>query len=105
MELQAAIKGLEAVPDGSVPIVVTDSSYVRNGVTKWAGAWKRNGWRLSGGGAVKNRDLWEILVDLSERKGAQWEWVKAHSGDAMNEAVDTQARKMALHLHHGHVSE
>lgn len=99
MELQAAIKGLESVPDGSGPTVVTDSSYVKNGVTKWAAAWQRNGWRLSGGGAVKNRDLWELLVDLSTRKGARWEWVKAHSGDVMNEAVDAQARNMALTLH------
>lgn len=96
MELTAAIKALESVEDLSGPVVVTDSVYVKKGVTEWSPAWAARGWRLSGGGEVKNRDLWERLVGLSQRKAASWEWVRAHSGHPLNEAVDTRARQMAM---------
>lgn len=46
MELMAAIAGLEALPNnGLLVTVVSDSKYVVNGIMKWIGTWKRNGWR------------------------------------------------------------
>jgi ribonuclease HI len=92
MELTGAIRALESF--GADIVVVTDSTYVRNGVTKWAQTWVRNGWKTSGGGQVKNRDLWERIMSLIT-PATSWEWVKAHSGEPMNEAVDSAARAQA----------
>ena len=93
MELTAVIRGLER--HGSGPVTVyTDSKYVKDGITKWIHGWKRNGWKTSTGGQVKNRSLWEQL-DRLMTPFITFEWVKAHNGDKWNEAVDTLAKKCA----------
>jgi len=90
MELTAVIRGLERYGDGPVK-VYTDSKYVMDGITKWIKGWKKNGWKTSTGGAVKNRLLWEQL-DKLVTEFVTFEWVKAHNGDHWNEEVDTLAR-------------
>ena len=60
MELTAVDEAIRSNP-GSL-VVVTDSTYVKNGLEKWSKAWVRNGWRTKDGKEVKNRDLWEPLV-------------------------------------------
>src|SRR5690606_40854211 len=54
MELMAAISALEALTRPSEITVITDSAYVKNGVTQWLHGWKRNGWRTAGRKPVKN---------------------------------------------------
>lgn len=95
-ELTAVIRGLERYGGGPVT-VFTDSKYVIDGITKWIRGWKRNGWKTSTGGDVKNRSLWEQL-DVLVTEFVHFEWVKAHNGDRWNEAVDTLARKVASTL-------
>jgi ribonuclease HI len=92
MELAAVIAGLSALK-GSVPVVLyTDSRYVRDGVTRWLGDWKRRGWRTASGSAVRNRDLWEHLEGLLGNRPIDWQWVRGHDGIGYNERVDRLAR-------------
>jgi len=92
MELMAAITALEALSRPSAITVVTDSAYVKNGVTEWIHAWKRRGWRTSGGAAVKNIELWQRLDAAQARHQVIWRWIRGHSGHAENERADALAR-------------
>ena len=98
MELRGALEGLtKAFELGHREVrVFTDSNYVKMGMTQWIQGWERKGWTTASGGEVKNQELWKKLLALSRKfLNVQWEWVKAHNGDPMNEAVDTLARKTA----------
>ncbi|WP_170344826.1 ribonuclease HI [Ruegeria atlantica] len=92
MELLAAISALEALERPSKITVVTDSAYVKNGVTGWISGWKRNGWKTSNKKPVKNVDLWQRLDEAQERHDVTWEWVKGHAGHPENEKADELAR-------------
>lgn len=92
MELMAAISALETLSRDSAVIVVTDSAYVKNGVTEWIHAWKRKNWRTAGGAAVKNVDLWQRLEAAQARHQVEWRWIKGHAGHAENERADALAR-------------
>jgi ribonuclease HI len=91
MELIAAIEALNALKRPCRVELYTDSSYVRDGITKWIHGWRRNGWRTSGRKPVKNADLWESLVEAAARHQVDWHWVKGHSGHAENDRVDALA--------------
>ncbi len=92
MELLAAISALEALARPSELTVVTDSAYVKNGVTEWIHGWKRNGWRTAGRDPVKNADLWQRLDAAQARHKVVWRWIKGHAGHAENERADALAR-------------
>ena len=92
MELMAAISALEVLERPSAVTVVTDSAYVKNGVTSWIHAWKRNGWRTADRKPVKNADLWQRLDAAQERHNVTWTWVKGHAGHPENERADELAR-------------
>ncbi len=92
MELQAAISALEALERPSPITVVTDSAYVKNGVTGWIHGWKRNGWKTSARKPVKNVDLWQALDAAQARHDVTWEWIKGHAGHTENERADLLAR-------------
>jgi len=92
MELLAAIQALEALSRSSTLTIVTDSAYVKNGVTSWIHGWKRNGWRTSSKKPVKNEDLWRRLDEAQNRHDVTWEWVKGHAGHPENERADELAR-------------
>jgi ribonuclease HI len=92
MELLAAISALEALTRASVITVVTDSAYVKNGVSTWIHGWKRNGWRTSDKKPVKNVDLWQRLDEAQARHRVTWEWIKGHAGHPENERADELAR-------------
>ncbi len=76
MELLAAISALETLAKPSVLTIVTDSAYVKNGVTEWIHSWKRNGWRTAGRDPVKNAELWQRLDLAQARHKVQWRWIK-----------------------------
>ncbi|KGO97887.1 ribonuclease HI [Novilysobacter defluvii] len=95
MELMAAIMALEVLREPCRVTLHTDSQYVRQGITQWMAGWIRKGWKTSGGGAVKNQDLWERLQSAASRHQVDWRWVKGHSGDPDNERVDGLARLQA----------
>ncbi len=92
MELLAAINALEALERPSSLTIVTDSAYVKNGVTTWIHGWKRNGWRTAAKKPVKNADLWQRLEEATGRHTVKWEWVKGHAGHPENERADELAR-------------
>jgi ribonuclease HI len=92
MELMAAIGALEALERPAAITVVTDSIYLRDGITGWIHGWKRNGWKTSAKKPVKNDDLWQRLDAVQSRHRVTWEWVKGHAGHAQNERADALAR-------------
>lgn len=92
MELMAAISALEALERPSTLTVVTDSAYVKGGITAWMHGWKRNGWKTSTRKPVKNEDLWKRLDAAQARHQVTWKWVKGHAGHPENEKADELAR-------------
>ncbi len=92
MELTAAIAALNAFSRAADVTIVTDSTYVKDGITRWLAGWKRNGWRTAGKTPVKNADLWQALDAAQARHKVRWEWVKGHAGHAENERADALAR-------------
>ena len=92
MELMAAISALEALTRPSDITVITDSAYVKNGVTGWIHGWKKNGWRTAARKPVKNEDLWRRLDEAQSRHRVRWEWIKGHAGHPENERADELAR-------------
>lgn len=96
MELTAAIMALEALRQPCRVTMITDSQYLRNGITKWLANWIRNNWRTASKQPVKNQDLWERLHAACQRHDITWKWVRGHAGNEYNERVDqlaTVARK------------
>ncbi len=92
MELTAAIEALKSLPDNSTVKLITDSTYVKDGITRWLVGWKRNGWKTAAKKPVKNIDLWQALEAQCARHQINWQWVKGHTGDAGNERADALAR-------------
>ncbi|NDH19785.1 MAG: ribonuclease HI [Rhodobacteraceae bacterium] len=92
MELMAAISALETLDRASTITVVTDSSYVKDGVSTWIHGWKRNGWKTAAKKPVKNVELWQRLDAAQARHKVTWEWVKGHAGNPENERADALAR-------------
>jgi ribonuclease HI len=92
MELMAAITALETLERPATITIVTDSAYVKNGVTSWIHGWKRNGWRTADKKPVKNVELWQRLEAAAARHQVTWEWIKGHAGHPENERADELAR-------------
>ena len=95
MELLAPIEALKKIPKGSEVQIFTDSKYVKSGITEWIHNWKKNGWKTASKQSVKNKELWIELDTLSNDFNVEWNWVKAHSTDELNNEVDLLARSAA----------
>ena len=93
MEMMAAIAALEALKRPLSVRVTTDSTYLRDGITRWIHGWKRNGWKTADKKPVKNADLWQRLDELARRHAITWDWVKGHAGHVENERCDALARQ------------
>lgn len=93
MELMGCIVALRYLADDNRPICLyTDSSYVVNGISKgWAKNWRRKGWIKSDGKPALNPDLWDELLQLTERRAITFNWVKGHAGHPENERCDELA--------------
>jgi len=96
MELTAAIEALQRLTRPTSVRLFTDSTYVRDGITKWLPGWRRNGWQTAERKPVKNVDLWQRLAAAVERHEVQWRWVKGHAGDPDNERADALANRGRL---------
>ncbi len=93
MELMAAIRAIESLKR-AVPVdLYTDSTYLRDGITKWLAAWKANGWKTAAKKPVKNQDLWRRLEAALADHDVRWHWVKGHAGHPENERADQLARQ------------
>ena len=100
MELTAAIKALEYFtkleekqPSKKHIRIFTDSTYVKEGITVWINSWEKNNWKTAGKKNVKNVDLWKKLKELIQTSQVEWNWVKGHSEDPMNDLADQLAKK------------
>ena len=91
MELTAAIVGLEALTEPCSLDIFTDSQYLKNGITVWIHAWRARGWRTADKKVVRNRELWERLLELCTKHEVEWHWVRGHSGDPLNDRCDELA--------------
>lgn len=92
MELQAVIEALRSIKKQYDIEIFTDSIYVKDGITKWINSWKKNNWRTSKKEMVKNKELWIELDELTKKYNINWNWVKGHATDEINNRVDELAR-------------
>ena len=95
MELLAPIEALKTLEINSEIEIITDSKYVKLGITEWINNWKKNGWKTANKKEVKNIELWKELDSLVEKFNIKWSWVKGHSTDQLNNEVDLIAKKAA----------
>jgi ribonuclease HI len=95
MELTAAIEGLRALKETCEIEVVTDSEYVKNGITTWIHGWKRNGWKTASKKPVVNQDLWMELDELASQHKIRWTWTKGHADHEDNNRCDELATQAA----------
>ena len=100
MELTAAIKALEYCskleekqPSLKNLRIFTDSTYLKEGITVWINNWEKNNWKTADKKNVKNVDLWKKLKELTQSNSVEWNWVKAHSEDPMNNLADKLAKQ------------
>ncbi len=94
MELTAVINALKYVIDSGEKecSILTDSQYVKNGITQWINSWKKNGWRTSNKSPVKNMEYWIELDLLCSKLDCFFTWVKGHAGICGNEECDRLVR-------------
>ena len=95
MELMAPINALKQININSKVKIYTDSQYVKLGITQWINKWVNNNWQTSKKEDVKNKDLWLELYNLNKSLDVNWNWVKAHAGNSLNEEVDMLAKEAA----------
>jgi ribonuclease HI len=91
MELTAAIEGLRTLKEGCEVEIITDSEYLKNGITQWIAGWKKRNWMTSAKKPVLNRDLWEQLDDQVARHTTKWSWTKGHASHEDNNRADELA--------------
>ena len=95
MELSAAVEGLRSLKEPCEVEIVTDSKYVKNGITSWIRRWKHNGWRTSDKKPVVNQDLWQALDEQDSRHRTEWTWTKGHASHEDNNRCDEMATRAA----------
>lgn len=95
MELTAAVEGLGALKEPCEVEIVTDSQYLKNGITSWIHKWKLNGWRTSDKKPVVNQDLWHALDEQVSRHHTKWTWTKGHASHDDNNRCDEMATRAA----------
>ena len=93
MELTAAIMALQAIKPKCHVIMTTDSQYVRQGITQWVMKWQKQGWYTVDKKPVKNKQLWQTLLEAAAKHQVEWHWVKGHSNHIENDIADSLARK------------
>ena len=95
MELTAAIEALKAIKESCEVEVITDSEYLKNGITTWIHNWKKRNWMTSEKKPVVNQDLWQELDEQVARHKATWVWTKGHASHADNNRADELATRAA----------
>jgi ribonuclease HI len=95
MEITAALEGLRALREPCDIQIVTDSEYLKNGITTWIHGWKRKGWVTAAKKPVVNQDLWKALDEQVSRHKTEWVWTKGHANHTDNNRCDELATKAA----------
>ena len=92
MELTAVIKGLQALKEPCVVELYSDSKYVIDALEKgWAESWRAKNWKKADKKPALNPDLWEILLELTEKHQMHYHWVKGHADNPKNNRCDQLA--------------
>ena len=92
MELTAVIRGLQALKESCIVELYSDSKYVIDGLSKgWAASWRKNGWKKADKKPALNPDLWETLLNLTEKHNVRYHWVKGHAENPKNNRCDEMA--------------
>jgi len=102
MEMLAAIRGLEALTRPAKVRLHTDSTYLKDGITKWIHGWRKRGWTTADRKPVKNVDLWQRLEAVAAPHDIEWHWVRGHAGHPENERADRLARAAIKAIRAGH---
>ena len=95
MEMAAAIEGLRALNEPCEIEVVTDSEYLKKGITEWIEGWKRRNWLTKDKKPVLNKDLWVALAELASKHTARWTWTRGHAAHEDNNRADELATQAA----------
>jgi len=64
----------------------------------WLKNWKMTGWKTRARKNVKNQDLWEELESEAAKHRINWQWVRGHAGNEMNERCDSLAKSEILKM-------
>jgi ribonuclease HI len=89
MELKAVIEALKALKQLCDVTLYSDSQYIVQAMSKgWAGRWRTNNWKRNNKEAAVNPDLWEELLQLTEKHNVEFRWIRGHAGDRENERAD-----------------
>ncbi|HEX4209944.1 MAG TPA: ribonuclease HI [Candidatus Binataceae bacterium] len=96
MELAGAIEGLRRLKEPCTVEIITDSEYLRNGITSWIKGWKKNGWKTASKKPVTNKDLWLMLDELVNTHKIVWTWTKGHASHEDNNRCDELASEAAV---------
>lgn len=95
MEMRAAIESLKSLEQGVQVEIYSDSEYLIKGITLWVHSWQKNDWRTKSKDPVLNQDLWELLLEETEKRNVEWKKVAGHSGHELNERCDEIATTLA----------
>ena len=98
MELQGAIEGIKLLKEPCEVELISDSKYVVQGINEWLKNWIKNDWRTAAKKPVKNVELWQDYVRISQIHKVNAVWVKGHAGHIENERCDELARNEAEKL-------
>jgi ribonuclease HI len=93
MEMMAALEALRSLREPHGVVLITDSTYLKNGITRWMKGWRKRSWMTQAGTPVANKDLWEALDRELERHQVRWRWTRGHSGNRWNERADELATR------------
>ena len=92
MELLGVITGFENLTKPCNVEVISDSKYVVDAFNQhWIDSWVKNGWKNSQKKPVKNKDLWERLLETMKPHNVKFTWVKGHNDHPENERCDKLA--------------
>lgn len=99
MELTAVIEALKLLKFPCKVKLYSDSAYVVNAfLQNWVINWQRNNWKTADKKEVKNKELWQELVELTNIHDITFIKVKGHSDNEYNNRCDELARKSILSL-------
>lgn len=95
MELMAVIRGLQAVKNKNIPIMVySDSKYIVNCIhSEWYKSWEKKGWNIENG--LKNKHLWiQLVKEIRSFTFISFTWVKGHQSNKYNNMVDLYCNEL-----------
>lgn len=93
MELTAVIEALKLLNRPCKVDLYSDSAYVVNAfIQKWTVNWQKNNWKTSDKKDVKNKELWQELLELTTTHKVTFHKVKGHSDNEFNNRCDELAR-------------